>query len=111
MIPPVNQAWWRRRVSKRVCAALVVLASPLVAILILGVTKRIPPLAFDVAQTLAAAQLSLVVYLAPAIIAALRKKKNIAAIAILNVLLGWTLAGWVAALVWSALRDEPRPVA
>lgn len=44
------------------------------------------------------------VYFLPAIIG--RKQRNAWAIFVLNLLLGWTLIGWVAALVW-ARRAEP----
>jgi hypothetical protein len=53
--------------------------------------------------------LALMFYLLPAIVAVKRRHPNVWAIGILNVLLGWTLIGWVAALVWSALRVEHRP--
>ena len=33
-----------------------------------------------------------------------RKKQGIA-ICILNLFLGWTLIGWVAALIWASLED------
>ena len=36
-----------------------------------------------------------------------RKKRNARAILALNILLGWTLLGWCAALVWALLRDQP----
>lgn len=44
----------------------------------------------------------LVVYLLPAWIAIMRKHHQTAAILLLNLLLGWTALGWIAALVWSA---------
>jgi len=40
-------------------------------------------------------------YLIPSIIGFSRKHQNAAAIFALNLLLGWTFLGWVAALVWS----------
>jgi hypothetical protein len=49
-------------------------------------------------------------YFAPAITAALRGKRNLVAIIALNLLLGWTVAGWIVALVW-ALTADPRPAA
>jgi hypothetical protein len=45
------------------------------------------------------------VYFLPTIIAAVKKKKNSGAIAALNLLLGWTLIGWVVAFVWSLTND------
>jgi hypothetical protein len=40
-------------------------------------------------------------YLLPSIIAAFRRHHNTAAILALNVLLGWTVLGWVVSLVWA----------
>jgi hypothetical protein len=45
------------------------------------------------------------VYLVPTLIAAARHTENRIAIFNLNLLLGWTLIGWVVALVWSLSRD------
>ena len=45
----------------------------------------------------------LVVYFMPSIIG--RKKRNRAVIFVLNLLLGWTFAGWVVLLVWS-MKDD-----
>lgn len=50
----------------------------------------------------------LAIYFFPSIIAAMRHHHNILAIFLLNLLLGWTLLGWVAALVWAA--TEPRSI-
>lgn len=47
----------------------------------------------------------LVVYFLPAIIGFNAKKKNAGAILVLNLFLGWTLVGWVVALVWSLTKD------
>jgi hypothetical protein len=51
------------------------------------------------------------VYLFPAVIAWARRHRNRAAIILLDILLGWTLLGWVAAMVWaftfSDLREAP----
>ena len=44
---------------------------------------------------------ALLLYLAPAIIADMRKREDALAITVVNVLLGWTIVGWVAALVWA----------
>lgn len=40
-------------------------------------------------------------YFVPTIVASVRNHDNAVAITALNLLLGWTLVGWVAALVWS----------
>ena len=50
------------------------------------------------------------VYLIPAIVAAVRSHHNQNAILILNLLLGWTVLGWAAALVWSATATTGRVV-
>jgi hypothetical protein len=42
-----------------------------------------------------------VIYFAPTIVACLRKHNNDSAILVLNFFLGWTLIGWVLALVWA----------
>ena len=41
-----------------------------------------------------------VLYFLPAILAIQKQHVNTTAIVILNVFLGWTLLGWVGALVW-----------
>jgi hypothetical protein len=46
-------------------------------------------------------------YMLPGLTAMARNHRNEAAIFALNFLLGWTLLGWVVALVWSF--TEPRP--
>jgi len=50
----------------------------------------------------------LAAYFFPTLIAAGRKKRNTAAIFALNLFLGWTLLGWVLALIWS-LSVDPNP--
>jgi len=50
----------------------------------------------------------LAVYGLPSIIAIASGKQNAAAIVILNLLLGWTLLGWIAALVWAAMAEPER---
>ncbi|PYZ98754.1 hypothetical protein CR205_09320 [Alteribacter lacisalsi] len=45
--------------------------------------------------------LATVFYFLPVIIAVSREKDNVAAVAIMNILLGWTFIGWVIALVWA----------
>lgn len=46
-----------------------------------------------------------VVYFAPSIVAHENKKRNLQAIFILNFFLGWTLLGWVIALIWATKKD------
>ena len=46
-------------------------------------------------------------YFLPGIIAAARHKRNTASVFALNLFLGWTLIGWVIALVWALAHDTP----
>ena len=66
----------------------------------------------SVGLTLTLLALAAGLYFLPSIIAATSKPKHrqVDAIVALNLLLGWTLLGWVAALVWS-LTKGPEPVA
>ena len=48
-------------------------------------------------------------YMLPWAIAATRNRSNTAVIALINALLGWSLAGWIVALVMS-VSSEPQPV-
>ncbi|HEY8967502.1 MAG TPA: superinfection immunity protein [Puia sp.] len=50
----------------------------------------------------------LVPYFLPTIIAILRQKTNTGSIFALNLLLGWSLIGWVVALVWALSSDNLR---
>jgi len=45
-------------------------------------------------------------YFLPGLIAYFRNHENAVAIMMLNLFLGWTLIGWVAALVWSVLAKK-----
>ncbi|MFZ0308769.1 MAG: superinfection immunity protein [Candidatus Sulfotelmatobacter sp.] len=38
------------------------------------------------------------------------KKRNATAIVALNVLLGWTIIGWIVALIWGLTTDAPDPI-
>lgn len=51
----------------------------------------------------------IVMYFAPSVIGMFRKHHNLVALIALNVLLGWTLLGWVAAFVWS-LTKPPKAI-
>jgi len=48
----------------------------------------------------------IVFYFLPSIIG--YNKRNASAIFLLNLFLGWTLVGWVVALVWSVTYDPPQ---
>lgn len=43
----------------------------------------------------------LVLYIIPSIIAAARYHRQLGAIVVINLFLGWTLLGWVIALAWA----------
>lgn len=47
-------------------------------------------------------------YFIPTIVALGRRHHNAGAIVLLNILLGWTVLGWVAALVWAATAVQRR---
>jgi len=46
-------------------------------------------------------------YFLPALIAALRKHPQTLAIFVLDLLLGWSVIGWIGALVWSLTNPQP----
>jgi hypothetical protein len=48
-----------------------------------------------------------VMYFLPSIIALLKSKRDTLAIFLLNFFLGWTVIGWIIALVWAAKHDAP----
>jgi ABC-type transport system involved in cytochrome c biogenesis permease component len=48
-------------------------------------------------------------YLAPMIVALCRKHRQAGAIAALNILLGWSVLGWIGALIWSLTSPAPAP--
>ena len=54
-----------------------------------------------------------VAYLFPAILASSRKHANSTPICLLNIFLGWTFIGWIAALIWSTTANvkvaAPKP--
>ena len=50
---------------------------------------------------------SFVMYFLPTIIALIKSKRDTLAIFLLNFFLGWTVIGWVVALIWAAKHDVP----
>ena len=48
-----------------------------------------------------------VFYFLPSIIAFARNKRDVTSILLLNLFLGWTMIGWVIALVWAVKQDVP----
>lgn len=49
--------------------------------------------------------LFLFAYLLPSFVALQRKHVNTTAICVLNILVGWSFIGWVAALIWSLVNS------
>jgi hypothetical protein len=49
-------------------------------------------------------------YFLPSLIALARSKRNTLSIFFLNLFLGWTLVGWVVALIWAVKADDPHRV-
>ncbi|MDR3471603.1 MAG: superinfection immunity protein [Devosia sp.] len=47
-------------------------------------------------------------YVLPTIVAAVRKHRQLAPIALLNLVLGWSVIGWIAAMVWSLTSQQPQ---
>lgn len=66
-------------------------------------------LASDLSRGFAFIAVGIAIYLLPSFVANGRHKRNAGAIFVLNLLLGWTLLGWVGALVWSLTEDQPQP--
>ena len=48
-----------------------------------------------------------VMYFLPSLIALAKSKRDLLAIFLLNFFLGWTMIGWIVALVWAARPDVP----
>jgi hypothetical protein len=46
------------------------------------------------------------IYFLPSIVAYMRKHKQFVPILIVNLFLGWTLIGWVGALVWATIKEK-----
>ena len=51
------------------------------------------------------------VYFIPNFVATARKHQNANAIFVVNLLLGWTIIGWVVALVWALTTVKPQEAA
>lgn len=49
-------------------------------------------------------------YFLPSINAYWKKKRNKGAVLTLNFFLGWTVIGWIVALIWSSTNDAPAAV-
>lgn len=66
--------------------------------------------AFTIVSGLAIIAAVFALYFLPLIVAYCRDHPNTLGIAILNIMLGWTLIGWVVALIWAVLQERPRQV-
>jgi hypothetical protein len=49
-------------------------------------------------------------YFLPSIIALARSRRDTLAIFLLNLFLGWSVIGWIVALIWAAKSDVPSVV-
>lgn len=57
--------------------------------------------------SLVALAIGVFLYFLPSWFANRRHKRNATAIGVLNLLAGWTIIGWIAALVWALTEDAP----
>jgi len=55
--------------------------------------------------------ISFLIYFMPSFVASSKKHKNFTGVLLLNVFLGWTFLGWVAALVWSVQTQDKQKAA
>ena len=49
---------------------------------------------------------ALAIYFFPTIVAASREHRNVAGVLLVNLFFGWTLLGWVGALVWAIYQEK-----
>lgn len=49
----------------------------------------------------------LIVLFAPSVIAIARRHRSFPALFALNLLLGWTVIGWIVAMVWATANEKP----
>ena len=59
-------------------------------------------------RTLALLVVGLIIYVIPSWVAWYRGHHNLTGIVLLNLLLGWTILGWIGALVWAATSPPPK---
>ena len=45
-------------------------------------------------------------YFIPSVVAKIRGKVNFTAILLINLFLGWTLVGWIGALIWAVIKEK-----
>ena len=63
---------------------------------------------FWVALMISFGLMALGLYFLPTIVAWTANRQQLLAIFMLNLFLGWALIGWVAAMVWAAIQDNPQ---
>ena len=51
-----------------------------------------------------------IAYFVPTIVAVVRKHHWIPRIFVVNALLGWTVIGWIIALIWACAAEERQPI-
>ena len=104
---PIAQMWPKdapgRFGTARGMAAAIGIAAALVLVVV-GMSTNNP--ALHLAGWLVGWALGLLFYFIPSLIAWNREHRNLAAIVLLNLLLGWTFLGWVIALIWSATAQR-----
>lgn len=59
----------------------------------------------------AAVAAALGLYFLPALVADRRHRADLLTLALFNAVLGWTVVGWLLALVWSLQRNPPKDLA
>lgn len=87
--------------KKTVAIIIGVLTCPLILILLNVQFRHLDNLIVALAYPALAA-----VYFLPSIVAKQRRHSNMLGLALLNLFGGWTVLGWVAALVWAVLKKE-----
>jgi hypothetical protein len=60
----------------------------------------------EILTTISFVAFLLLIYFLPTIIASSRNHRNVDAIFILNLLLGWIILGWIIALIWAMTNDS-----
>lgn len=64
----------------------------------------------DTTDFVAALFVVLALYLLPLVIALVRRHRHRGLICAVNLLLGWTIVGWLVSLIWSILPKRRKPV-
>jgi len=73
---------------------------------VLAVFAALLTISFTVAPWLAGIIIGAVMYFVPAMLAGMNGHRNLSAITMLNLLLGWTVIGWIVALVWACTKER-----